>query len=120
LRLSPDGGEAERWFTPTHRGQVQVFTPLAVDADEDDNVVFALQRTLATGVEFWVYKLDSEGAEVWQRERDDYASAGDSWRLVDLTIDDAQGVVLVGQYRNLDPQRRLAWSEVWLRRLEPG
>jgi cysteine-rich repeat protein len=121
LRVQPDGGDdpqAEPWFTPQHPGDAQVFTAVGLDVDSEENVVFALERMSFFGIEFWVHKVDSTGSQVWQRERDEFEVREGSLRIADVTIDEDDRPLLVGRYRNFDPQQQLAWFEVWLRRLD--
>lgn len=120
LRFASDGSASEVVFTPQHDGQIQVFTPLDVEVDRDDNVLLAVERLTFGFIEFWVYKLDAGGAELWRRERADYEDAGDNWRLLDLAVDAEDSVVLAGRFWQQDPVQDFAWGEIWLRRLDPG
>lgn len=118
LRYGPDGGLPQWTYQPVIAGSEQSFTlgPLTVGAD--GLPVMAVLRGGGVSVDFWIYKLDADGEELWSRQRTDFEirGLGTDWVVEGLA---SGGDELLVQGRYLDDQELpgSAWWEIWLARL---
>ena len=105
-------------FQPVIAGADQSFSlgPLAVG--EDGLPVMSVLRSGGLTVDFWIYKLDAEGQELWLRQRADFEvpGVGTDWVVEGLA---AAGEELLVQGRYVDDQELAgsAWWETWVTRL---
>lgn len=120
LRFGPDGGPPQWVFQPVIPGSEQSFSlgPLTVGAD--GLPVMSVQRSSGATIDFWIYKLDADGQELWSRQRADFEvrGVGTDWVVEGLA---AGGEELLVQGRYLNDQRLAgsAWWETWVTRLRP-
>lgn len=120
LRFGPDGGAPQWVFQPTIAGTEQTFTLGTLAVGEDGLPVFSLLRAGGASIDFWVYKVDAEGQEVWLREREDFEvpGLGTDW-LVDGLAGSGEELVVQGRYYNDQRVAGSAWWETWVARLRP-
>jgi cysteine-rich repeat protein len=120
LRFGPDGGPPQWVFQPVIAGTGQTFSLGPVAVGDDGQPVFSVLRSSGATVDFWIYKVDAAGQEVWLRRRDDFAvpGLGTDW-IVEGLAGSGEELVVQGRYYN---DRRLAgseWWETWVTRLRP-
>jgi cysteine-rich repeat protein len=120
LRFTADGGPAEWTFVPSIAGANQQFSLGSLTVGEDGLPVMSVQRTGGVTIDFWIYKVDADGRQVWSRERADFEvrGAGTDWILEGLA---SNGSELVVQGRYFNDQRLVGstWWETWVTRLGP-
>lgn len=118
LRFSPEGGPPQWVFQPTIAGTEQTFTLGTLAVGEDGLPVLSLLRSGGASVDFWIYKVDAEGQEVWLREREDFEvpGLGTDW-LVDGLAGSGDELVVQGRYYNDQRLAGSAWWETWVTRL---
>jgi cysteine-rich repeat protein len=118
LKFAGDGGPVEWVFSPLADGSVHNHGPGWVAVDEAGEVLYTAVRLTGAVPNFWVYKLDADGAVLWQRSLADYEDEGDQWSLDGAGFDGAGRVVLAGGLRLKDKQAQLEWREAWVARLD--
>ena len=75
-------------------------------------------RSSGATIDFWIYKLDAEGQEVWSRRREDFEvrGAGTDW-IVEGLAGSGEELLVQGRYYNDERLRGGAWWETWVARL---
>jgi cysteine-rich repeat protein len=120
LRFAPDGGPAQWVFQPDIAGADQSFELGPVAMGPDDLPVMSVLRAGGVSVDFWIYKLDADGQEVWSRRRSDFEvrAAGTDW-IVEGLAGTGEELLVQGRYVNDQRLAGSAWWETWVTRLSP-
>ena len=118
LRVSPAGGPPEWVFQPDITGADQSFSLGPLTVGPDDLPVMAVVRASGATVDFWIYKVDAEGQEVWSRRRADFEvrDAGTDW-LVEGLASTGEELIVQGRYLNDVRLASSAWWETWVTRM---
>lgn len=118
LRYEADGGPPTWTFVPTIEGANQTFEAVGVTVDADGSPMMIVSREGGLIVSAWLYRLDTDGQEVWLRTHEDFAdpTLGSDWLLEGLALDGDELVVL-GRYVNDQQMPGSSWWEAWVSRL---
>jgi len=118
LAYAADGGDPLWTFTPEQGGSVQEFFPVGVAVGDDGSVYVGYER-LTSQVEFWLAKLDADGGELWEFDREHFIvpGVGEDWRLTGIAFAPDRGPVAFGNYFTSEGDD--GWAEVWLAQLDP-
>jgi hypothetical protein len=119
LRFAADGGPADWSYQPSIGGTDQQFGLGPLTVGGDGLPVMSVQRSSGASIDFWIYKVDADGQEVWSRERADFEvpGVGNDWILEGLASHQ-DALVVQGRYLNDVELAGSEWWEIWVARLE--
>jgi cysteine-rich repeat protein len=118
LRFAADGGEPVWSFEPDLGLGSEVSRPVDLTVDGEGSVYLSLERPTGGVLQFFVIKVDGEGAEVWSKARTEFETFPSEWVLAGAAPTDSGDLVVGGRVLNDGFMDGSGWWEIWLARLD--